>query len=94
MNENKKGNSFPVWGTCLGMQLMAYLTSGYDSKAIQPVQGEVAVKNTLKIEAGSTLLSEISNDLKSKLQTAPGIIYFNHQYAVTKNYYDSKTQVK
>lgn len=39
MNENKKGNVFPIWGTCLGMQLIAYLTSGYDSKAIAPVRG-------------------------------------------------------
>lgn len=26
--ENKKGNVFPVWGTCLGFELIMYLTSG------------------------------------------------------------------
>jgi hypothetical protein len=31
------------------MQLLAYLTSGYDLKAIAPVSGQVAVKNTIKI---------------------------------------------
>lgn len=31
------------------MQLLAYLTSGYDAKAIAPVRGEVAVRNTIKI---------------------------------------------
>ena len=49
MSENKKGNVFPIWGTCLGMQLLAYLTSGYDLKAIAPVSGEVAIKNTIKV---------------------------------------------
>jgi GMP synthase-like glutamine amidotransferase len=39
IEQNKKGNVFPIWGTCLGMQLLAYLTSGYDSKAIGPVSG-------------------------------------------------------
>lgn len=72
------------------MQLLAYLTAGYDSKAIQPVSGEVAIKNTLQIQEGSSLLSDLSNNLKTAIQTSPGIVYFNHHYAVTKNYYDSK----
>lgn len=50
MNENSNGNVFPVWGTCLGMQLLAYLTSGYDAKAIAPVRGQVATRNTLNIQ--------------------------------------------
>ena len=39
MEQNRKGNVFPIWGTCLGMQLLAYLTSGYDGAAIAPVNG-------------------------------------------------------
>ena len=39
ISQNDKGNVFPLWGTCLGMQLLAYLTSGYDLKAIAPVRG-------------------------------------------------------
>ncbi len=30
INQTNNGNPFPVWGTCLGWQLLAYLTSGYD----------------------------------------------------------------
>lgn len=25
---NKRGDYFPVWGTCLGFELLTYLTSG------------------------------------------------------------------
>lgn len=25
---NKKGDYFPIWGTCLGFEQLAYLTSG------------------------------------------------------------------
>lgn len=39
MKENDKGNVFPVWGTCLGLQLLAYLTSNYDNSVISPVRG-------------------------------------------------------
>jgi GMP synthase-like glutamine amidotransferase len=39
MAQTERGNPFPIWGTCLGMQLLAYLTSGYDSNAISPVRG-------------------------------------------------------
>jgi len=49
MEQNKKGNVFPIWGTCLGMQLLAYLTSGYDAAAVAPVNGELAIRNTLSI---------------------------------------------
>ncbi len=50
MKENDKGNIFPIWGTCLGMQLLAYLTAGYDAKAIAPVRGEVAIRNSISIQ--------------------------------------------
>lgn len=30
INENKNNRTFPVWGTCLGMQLLSYLTSGFN----------------------------------------------------------------
>lgn len=47
MNQTKKGNPFPIWGICLGMEQLTYLTSGYDLKAISPVQGQLSVSNTL-----------------------------------------------
>ena len=87
ISQNDKGNVFPVWGTCLGMQLLAYLTSGYDLKAIAPVRGEVAVRNTLNVQSGSVLYSDLSTNLLSRLQSGDGIVYFNHHFAITKDYF-------
>lgn len=39
MEQNDLGKPFPVWGICLGHQLLSYLTSGYDSQVIQRVTG-------------------------------------------------------
>lgn len=59
MEQNKKGNVFPIWGTCLGMQLLAYLSSGYDSDAIAPVRGQVAVRNTLDVQPRSAVFGDL-----------------------------------
>jgi gamma-glutamyl hydrolase len=39
INQTKSGNPFAIWGICLGWELLAYLSSGYDSKALTPVRG-------------------------------------------------------
>ena len=38
MQQNDVGNVFPVWGTCLGLQLLAYLTANYQN-VLSPVRG-------------------------------------------------------
>jgi gamma-glutamyl hydrolase len=88
MEQNKKGNVFPIWGTCLGMQLLAYLTSGYDGAAIAAVNGEVAIRNTIQIQPNSVLYSGISQDLKYHLENGKGVLYFNHHFAVRKEYFE------
>ena len=39
INQNKNGNPYPVWGTCLGFELLVYLTSGYDDNCLERVRG-------------------------------------------------------
>jgi len=64
------------------------LTSGYDAKAIAPVRGEVAVINTLQLSTSpSYLYNDLSIDLKNRLSRGQGIVYFNHHYAITTNYF-------
>lgn len=75
------------------MQLLAYLTSGYDSKAIQPVRGDLAILNTLNITASSSYLFDgVSVDIKNKLTKGQGILYFNHHYAVIPSFASSNSK--
>ena len=94
MAETKRGNPFPLWGTCLGMQTLAYLTSGYDLNAIAPVRGELAIRNTLQIQPDNTLFKDLSSDLLNNLQSGVGVVYFNHRFAVTKDYYLKNAQLR
>jgi gamma-glutamyl hydrolase len=94
ISENKKGNPFPVWGTCLGWELLAYLTSGYDSKVLSPVRGESAVKNRLSIKSPSYLYDDLSSTLKNNLENGNGIVYFNHVWAISTSYYQTNEVFK
>lgn len=37
--QNDLGNPFPVFGTCLGIQLLSFLTSNYNSSILTRVHG-------------------------------------------------------
>jgi GMP synthase-like glutamine amidotransferase len=38
--QNDKGNPFPIFGTCLGHQLLAFLTSNYNDSILTRVHGD------------------------------------------------------
>jgi len=66
------------------MQLLAYLTSGYDSKVLTAIRGEVAVINRLKFTGkASYVFDGLAARLSTKLTTGQGVAYFNHHWAVT-----------
>ncbi len=78
INENKKGNVFPVWGTCLGLELLTYLTSGFDENILQPIRGSDHMLNVLKFVEKSVLFDDLDPHLKNSLTNPPGNFYFNH----------------
>ena len=43
MDQNKQGNPFPIFFTCLGFQLAAYLTANYDNSILTRVHGDDAI---------------------------------------------------
>ena len=94
MEQNKKGNPYPVWGTCLGFELLAYLTSGYDDKCLSNVRGETGVRNTLKITDTSYLYDDLPDNIKYDLQSGQGIVYFNHALALSTSYFKSSSLLK
>jgi len=55
----------------------------------------VAVINTVQVSTSpSYLFSDVSVDLKNKLSKGQGIVYFNHHYAITSDYYNGNSQLK
>ena len=94
IQQNDKGNVFPVWGTCLGLQLLGFLTNNYVSP-LSAVRGETAVMNTIKFPTTDrgTLFTDMPERLITKLSTGNGITYFNHHWAVLRSTYDSNTRL-
>lgn len=91
MNETKRGNPFPIWGACQGLQQMVYLTSGYDSNSCSSIQGSKHVLNTLQIQPNSVLFKDFPQHLLNSLQLGKGIMYFNHNLAVNRKYYENSS---
>jgi len=46
---NKKGDVFPIWGTCLGFELLHYLTADFTMDVLINVTGETNATRTLNI---------------------------------------------
>jgi gamma-glutamyl hydrolase len=93
MQQNDQGKVFPVWGTCLGLQLLSYLTADYKN-VLSPVRGETALLNTIKFTDTKGYLFETMPDrLIQKLTTGQGITYFNHHYAVLSSTYDNNRKL-
>lgn len=53
--ENEKGNFFPVLGTCLGHQLLSFLTSNYNNSILSRVHGDEAVILPITFQAKGAL---------------------------------------
>ena len=68
IDQNKNGNPYPVWGTCLGFELLVYLTSGYDDNCLVNVRGQTGMKNTIQFVEQSYIYSDLSSTLKYNLQ--------------------------
>ena len=81
---------FPIWGTCLGHQLLAFLSNNL-TYPLTAVRGQTAVLNTIKFVTADkgTLFSDMSDKLISKVTTGQGIAYFNHHWAVSRDTYDN-----
>ena len=53
--QNDKGNVFPIWATCLGFQLMSYLTANY-TDVLTRVHGDSAIVLPLNITNSSSYM--------------------------------------
>lgn len=90
IRQNDAGNVFPIWGTCLGHQLLSFLTNNFSSP-LSAVRGETAVMNTIKFASADkgTLFSDMSQKLTTKITSGQGIAYFNHHWAISRSTFDA-----
>ena len=88
------GRVFPVWGTCLGHQLLVYLTSGYDPRSIVAVRGQTGMTNTVKAMPNNRMYADLTSDTLYKLQNGQGLTYFNHHFATLTSYFNRSTSLQ
>lgn len=92
--QNDQGKVFPIWATCLGHQLLSYLTSGYDSKVIASVSGQGSTVNTLHFLSRNAYVTGNWTDQNFvSATTNHGVLYYNHNWAVYQSYFNSNAQL-
>lgn len=68
---NKKGDYFPVWGTCLGFEQLIYLTSGKTQLSSTNTNGVALPLNFTQEVKGSRMFKAFPPDLMSALSSEP-----------------------
>jgi len=78
IQENQKGNHFPVWGTCLGFELLHYVIAEY-REVISDVGEDYHVCHTVQKTGISKLISTMNHDLLEALERKDAMYYWHHQ---------------
>jgi len=80
---NQLGDYFPVWGTCLGYELMAKTFTNNFSLCVDVAGGINTRKNLLNValsnNGNSSLFTGLTSDVLSAVQNE-SLAYFNHYY--------------
>jgi len=75
---NKEGHHFPVWGTCLGFELLHYVIADYRDDVIVDVGEDYHVAHSVHRTTVSKLLSTLSHELIKALETKDIMYYWHH----------------
>jgi len=88
---NDAGDFFPIWGTCLGFELLCFLTSGEDKSVLTSFEGEnfavplnftsAANSSRLFLNAGSHLMNILATE---------DVTFNNHEKGVSPTNFDNK----
>lgn len=92
--QNDQGNPFPVFGTCMGIQLLAYLTSNYNDAILSRVHGDDAIILPITFTSEGYIFSTLNPTQKEKITKGRGLMYFNHNWAVTMDTFNSNILLK
>ncbi|XP_034548050.1 gamma-glutamyl hydrolase [Notolabrus celidotus] len=93
LKANDRGDFFPIWGTCMGMQLLTVLVSGEDLLKNTTAEN-IAMPLNLTTEAGSSrMFAGLSDELMKALTQEPLTGNFHH-FGITVETFQENEKLK
>ncbi|XP_078107152.1 gamma-glutamyl hydrolase [Sander vitreus] len=90
LKANDEGDFFPIWGTCMGMQLLTVLVAGENLLANSTAEN-IALPLNLTTEAGSSRMFEgFPNELMKALTQEPLTGNFHHYGLTVKTFQENE----
>nr|XP_056710887.1 gamma-glutamyl hydrolase [Euleptes europaea] len=86
LEANKRGDYFPVWGTCLGHQLLTYLTCGENLLTWTNTDNLALPLNFTKDAKGSRMFARFPDDLLKEMASDPVAANFHFWSLSVKNF--------
>lgn len=83
--QNRQGNVYPIWATCLGYETIMYITSGQtdNTTVFTEVFGQDGLTCPLIVKNhDSKLLRSLSNPEYTDAVSNTGIFFFHHRWSV------------
>ncbi|KAM9713210.1 gamma-glutamyl hydrolase [Menidia menidia] len=90
---NKRGDHFPVWGTCLGFEQLVYLTSGKFSLSHTNTSGVALPLNFTEEAKGSRMFKGFPPELMAALASEP-LTENSHQWSLATRTYNTNDDLK
>lgn len=78
-----QGNPFPIFGTCMGFQLLAYLSANYDDSVLSRVHGDISIIHPLTFVNEGYIFNTLNPTQREKISKGQGLMYYSHNWAVT-----------
>lgn len=93
LEANSNGDYFPVWGTCLGFELLTLLTSGELLLSHTNTSGIALPLDFTEDVQGSRLFKEFPEELMKSLATEP-LTENSHQWSITTQNFTANEKLK
>ncbi|XP_035981056.1 gamma-glutamyl hydrolase [Fundulus heteroclitus] len=90
---NKRGDYFPVWGTCLGFEQLMVLTSGKSQLSYTNTSGIALPLNFTKEVKGSRMFKAFPPELMSALSSEP-LTENSHQWSLGTLTYSANEELR
>jgi len=88
---NDAGDFFPIWGTCLGFELLSFLTCGEDKSVLSSFEGQnFAVPLNFTEAANSSRLFENAEGKLMNILATEDVTFNNHEKGVSPSNFDDK----